>query len=38
MPINTVKAYRNSALVLYTKGSVFKAVVSIFVISTAINK
>ena len=38
MPINTVKVYYNSALVLYAKGLVLKAVIAISVIFTAINK
>ena len=38
MPINTVKVYYNSALVLYAKKSVLKIVIVISVISTAINK
>ena len=38
IPINTVKVYYNLVLVLYIKGLVFKAVVVIFVISTAISK
>ena len=38
MPINTVKVYYNSVLVLYTKGSVLKAVIAISVISTTVNK
>ena len=38
MPINTVKVYYNSILVLYAKGSVLKAVIIISVIFTAINK
>ena len=38
MPINTVKVYHNSALALYAKGSVLKAVIAISVISTTINK
>ena len=38
MPINTVKVYYNSALTLYAKGSVFKAVIAISVIFTAVNK
>ena len=38
MPINTVKVYYNSALVLYTKGSVLKVVIAISIISTTINK
>ena len=38
MPINTVKVYYNLALKLYTKGSVFKAVIAISIISTAVNK
>ena len=38
MPINTVKVYYNLALILYIKGLVFKAVIAISVISTAINK
>ena len=38
MPINTVKAYYNLALMLYTKGSVFKAVIAISIISIIISK
>ena len=38
MPINTVKVYYNSALALYTKRSVLKAVIIISIISTAVNK
>jgi len=38
MPINIFKVYYNLALTLYTKGLVFKAVIAISVISTAINK
>ena len=38
MPINTVKVYYNLALVLYAKGLVFKAVITISIISTAVNK
>ena len=38
MPINTVKVYYNSVLVLYAKGLVFKAVIAISVISTTVNK
>ena len=38
MPINTVKVYYNSILVLYAKGSVLKAVIAISIISTAVNK
>ena len=38
MPINTVKVYYNSILVLYAKGSVLKAVIAISVISTAVSK
>ena len=38
MPINTVKVYYNSILVLYTKGLVLKVVMAISVISTAVNK
>ena len=38
MPINTVKVYYNSALVLYAKGSVLKIVITISIIFTAINK
>ena len=38
MPINTVKVYYNLVLTLYTKGSVFKAVVATSVISTTINE
>ena len=38
MPINTVKVYCNFILVLYIKGLVLKAVIAIFIISTAISK
>ena len=38
IPINTVKVYYNLVLVLYTKGSVLKAVIAISIISTAINE
>ena len=38
MPINTVKVYCNSILILYAKGLVLKAVITISVISTAVNK
>ena len=38
MPINTVKVYYNSALTLYIKGLVLRAVIAISIISTAINK
>ena len=38
MPINTVKVYYNLALILYAKGSVLKVVITISVISTAVNK
>ena len=38
MPINIVKVYYNLALVLYIKGLVFKVVIAIFIISTAVNK
>jgi hypothetical protein len=38
MPINTVKVYRDLALVLYAKGSVLKAVMAISVMSTAVSK
>jgi len=38
IPINIVKVYYNLALTLYTKGSVFKAVMVISIISTAVNK
>ena len=38
MPINTVKIYYNSALVLYAKRLILKAIIVISVIFTAINK
>ena len=38
MPINTIEVYYNLALALYVKESVFKAVVAISIISTAISK
>ena len=38
MPINIVKVYYNSILVLYAKGSVLKAVIAISVIFTTVSK
>ena len=38
IPINTVKVYYNSVLILYAKGLVFKVVIAISVISTAISE
>ena len=38
MPINIVKVYYNLVLILYVKGSVFKIVIAISIIFTAINK
>ena len=38
IPINTVKVYRDLVLILYTKGSVLKAVIAISVISTTVSK
>ena len=38
MPINTVEVYYNLALILYTKGLVFKMVAVISIMFTAINK
>ena len=38
IPINIVKVYYNSALVLYMKGSVLKIIIAISIIFTAINK
>ena len=38
MPINTVKVYHDSVLVLYIKGSVLKAVIIISIISTAVSE
>ena len=38
IPINTVKAYYNLVLVLYTKGLVLKAVMAISVISITFNE
>ena len=38
MPINTIKVYYNLVLVLYVKGSVFKAVMVISITSTTISK
>ena len=38
MPINTVKMYYNSVLVLYIKESVLKAVVAISIIFTAVSE
>ena len=38
IPINIVKVYYNSVLTLYAKGLVLKAVIAIFIISTAISK
>ena len=36
--INIVKVYYNLALILYAKKPVLKAVIAIFIISTAVNK
>ena len=38
MPINTIKVYYNSILVLYAKKLVLKAVIVISIIFTAISK
>ena len=38
MPINTVKIYYNLALVLYIKGLVFKVIIVIIIIFTAVSK
>ena len=38
MPINTVKVYYNSVLILYAKELVLKAVVAIFIMSITVNK
>ena len=38
MPINIVKVYYNSALILYAKGLVLKVVIAISIIFTAVNK
>ena len=38
MPINIVKVYYNSALVLYIKGLVLKVIIAIFIIFIAISK
>ena len=38
MPINTVKVYYNLVLILYTKGLVFKAVITISIISATVSK
>ena len=38
MPINTVKAYYNLALILYIKELVLKVVIVISVIDTAVSK
>ena len=38
MPINIIKVYYDSALALYAKELVFKAVIAISIIFTAINK
>jgi hypothetical protein len=38
MPINTVKVYYNSALTLYAKGLVLKAIIAISIVSTAVSK
>ena len=38
MPINIVKVYYNSALILYIKGLVLKAIIVISVVSTAVSK
>ena len=38
MPINTVKVYYNSALILYAKGSVLKIIIAISVMSITISK
>ena len=38
MPINTVKVYYNLALILYANESVFKVVIAISIMFTAVNK
>ena len=38
MPINRVKVYYNSTLVLYAKGLVLKAIIVISVIFTTVSK
>ena len=38
IPINTVKVHYNLALILYAKGSVLKAIIVIFIISTTISE
>ena len=38
MPINIVEVYYNLALMPYIKGSVFKAVIAIFIVFIAVNK
>ena len=38
MPINTVKVYYNSILILYIKGLVLKVVIAISIISTAVSE
>ena len=38
MPINTVKVYYNSALILYAKGLVLKAIMAIFIIFITVSK
>ena len=38
MPIKIVKMYYNLVLILYTNRSVFEAVITVFIISTVVNK
>ena len=38
MPINIVKVYHNSVLILYAKGSVLKVVIAISIISTTVSE
>ena len=38
MPINIVKVYYSLVIALYTKELVFKAVIVIFIITTAVSK
>ena len=38
MPINTVKVYYNSVLILYIKGLVLRAVIMIFIISITVSE
>ena len=38
MPINTVKVYYNSALILYIKGLMLKAVIIISIVFIIVNK